>query len=443
MAKYKISTDPNDQITIIDEYGVRRVLRRIIALKTIVDKTGHIIAKKGDKGGYVQSERNLSQYGRCWIANDAMVFDNAEVRHNAQIRHSAKIYNWAKVYDNAEVSDNAKVFQTAYVSGKSCIRHFAEVYGDAKVYGKVLVRGYAKVYDKAKLFNQAVIAGCAEVSGTTYVSDKAKVYGKALVKSAHIWGCAEVFDNASVHVASNIYGYAKVYGNAYVSPGAEISDYAEVFGNASIWLNGKVYDRAKVYGKGRVGYSAKVFGDAEVFGTSVDEFKKVDVTPEYQHTAPHNTFKKYEISHESKAIRDKSGKIRYLHRIVALKDIFGNDGKIIAKKGDKGGFVESEDNLSQEGYCWIADDAMVYGKAQVFEDATVYNNARVYGNTILVGDAEVSGDSEVYGNVWLNRGTIKDDTKLYTRGKIFSRLVLCHDGKEIDNRSLIDKILGR
>ena len=40
MAKYKISTDPNDQITIIDENGVRRVLRRVIALEPIVVKFG-------------------------------------------------------------------------------------------------------------------------------------------------------------------------------------------------------------------------------------------------------------------------------------------------------------------------------------------------------------------------------------------------------------------
>ena len=36
-----------------------------------------------------------------------------------------------------------------------------------------------------------------------------------------------------------------------------------------------------------------------------------------------------------------------LYRIEALKD-FGN-----VKKGDKGGFIEKEDNLSQYRNCWI------------------------------------------------------------------------------------------
>ena len=49
---------------------------------------------------------------------------------------------------------------------------------------------------------------------------------------------------------------------------------------------------------------------------------------------------------------------RKLYRIEALKD-FSN-----VKKGDKGGFVEYEDNLSQHGDCWIYDDARVFGNSE-------------------------------------------------------------------------------
>lgn len=44
---------------------------------------------------------------------------------------------------------------------------------------------------------------------------------------------------------------------------------------------------------------------------------------------------------------------RTLYRIEALRD-FAN-----VKKGDKGGFVESEKNLSHEGNCRVYDDACV------------------------------------------------------------------------------------
>ena len=53
------------------------------------------------------------------------------------------------------------------------------------------------------------------------------------------------------------------------------------------------------------------------------------------------------------------------------------------KEGDLGGWIESEDNLAQDG------DAWVYGNARVCGDAEVYGNARVYG------DAEVMWISKI------------------------------------------------
>ena len=49
-----------------------------------------------------------------------------------------------------------------------------------------------------------------------------------------------------------------------------------------------------------------------------------------------------------------------LWRIRACKD-FGD-----VKKGDYGGLVESEDNLSQYGECWIYEGARIIGKRKVF-----------------------------------------------------------------------------
>ena len=55
-----------------------------------------------------------------------------------------------------------------------------------------------------------------------------------------------------------------------------------------------------------------------------------------------------------------------------------------AKAGDKGGWLEKEDNLS--GYAWVS------GNAEVSDDA------RVSGNAWVSGDARVSGNAEVSGN---------------------------------------------
>ena len=102
--------------------------------------------------------------------------------------------------------------------------------------------------------------------------------------------------------------------------------------------------------------------------------------------------KKYELTEEV----NEQG----LHRIRALRDIpiYG------VKKGDLGGFVERENNLSQEGDCWIADNATVMGQARVCDDAlvmgyaTVMDNATVSGYAIVRGYASVNVNAEIRGS---------------------------------------------
>ena len=45
-----------------------------------------------------------------------------------------------------------------------------------------------------------------------------------------------------------------------------------------------------------------------------------------------------------------------------------------ANKGDLGGYVEKEDNLSQSGDAWVSGDVRVSGNAQVYGDARVEND---------------------------------------------------------------------
>ena len=99
---------------------------------------------------------------------------------------------------------------------------------------------------------------------------------------------------------------------------------------------------------------------------------------------------KYELNDET---IDVSGTT--LHRIKALKD-FGN-----VKKGELGGYVESEYNLSQIGNCWVYGNARVCGDAELCGNAKVCGDAEVCGNAKVCGDAELCGNAKVYGNAWV------------------------------------------
>ena len=145
MKKYKLLDD--DTITLSNG----TVLYRIQNLRT------------NKKGGYIASEKNLSQRGRAWVADKAQVFDNAKVCENAWVGGNALVYG------NAEVGSHAKVYGNAHVYGNARVYSHAKVYGDTLVFGDAWISGNAQVYDNASVF------------GNIDVSENAKIFGDALI----------------------------------------------------------------------------------------------------------------------------------------------------------------------------------------------------------------------------------------------------------------------
>ena len=88
-----------------------------------------------------------------------------------------------------------------------------------------------------------------------------------------------------------------------------------------------------------------------------------------------------------------------LRRIRAAVEFKLKCGIVIAK-GELGGWIEKESNLS--GNAWVSGYAKVFGNTKVFGDALVSGNARVYGNAMVCGDAKVKSSKDycVYKNTW-------------------------------------------
>ena len=126
---------------------------------------------------------------------------------------------------------------------------------------------------------------------------------------------------------------------------------------------------------------------------------------------------KYEFTGETKV---SSG--RTLHRIRAVKS-FGD-----IKKGDIGGWIESEKNLSHNCTAWVSDNAWVSGDACVFGNARVSGDARVFGDACVSGNARVSGDACVFGNasiMWISNIGSRSDTTTFFLGKKKEIIVNC------------------
>ena len=73
----------------------------------------------GQSGGYVQSERNLSQSGTCWIDDNAIAYEDAIVKDDAYLGGSASIGGKVKLYGNTKVTDKVQIGGKIRFGGRS------------------------------------------------------------------------------------------------------------------------------------------------------------------------------------------------------------------------------------------------------------------------------------------------------------------------------------
>lgn len=188
----------------------------------------------GEKGGFVESEKNLSHKGKCWIANNACVYGNAAVRHDALVyeqaivKGNASISDSATINQNALITDNAVIHDSAVVAGNACVCDDASIYGDAKVVMDAKVCDFAEVYGRAVVSENACVKDYAEVYGDAYVHGMACVCDRA-----QVYGFANITDMVCVSEKSKVYWFAMAMNSSNIADNAQVSD-AFVTGNARI-----------------------------------------------------------------------------------------------------------------------------------------------------------------------------------------------------------------
>ena len=137
--------------------------------------------------------------------------------------------------------------------------------------------------------------------------------------------------------------------------------------------------------------------------------------------------KKYELTNET---------IEYgiytLHRIRALKD-FGS-----VKAGALGGWVESQYNLSQDGDCWIYNDAKVFDGARILDSASVCDAAKVYGHAMVRDNAIVFGCATIRDSAMVrDRAVIWDSAIISGCAEVDSYAKICDNALVLRNADYI------
>lgn len=113
----------------------------------------------GMRGGWIESESNLSHDGPCFVYDEAVVYGKAEVTGAAVVADQAIVGNQARICERAYVSDTARVDGFAVVRGFGCVVGGAEVCGHAVVSGE------------SRVFGAAFIAGEAKIKGSSCVGE--------------------------------------------------------------------------------------------------------------------------------------------------------------------------------------------------------------------------------------------------------------------------------
>lgn len=151
--------------------------------------------------------------------------------------------------------------------------------------------------------------------------------------------------------------------------------------------------------------------------------------------------KKYELTNKIIKHGEKT-----LYQIRALKDFED------VNTGDLGGYIEKEENLSQEGNCWVYDNAKVFDNVQVFDNAKIYgevrvfDNAKVYENAEIFGDGRIRGNAEVFGNAQVfdnvriyDNAKIYGNSEVYGEAQIYGQAQVYGNAKVYDNAKIYDK----
>lgn len=137
--------------------------------------------------------------------------------------------------------------------------------------------------------------------------------------------------------------------------------------------------------------------------------------------------KKYRLSDETRLWQWKNGETAHsvtLRQIVATADF--ND----VTAGTKGGWIDDERALAQDGDCWIYDEnsvvfagAVVSGNARLTLPCVVSHDARI-GDSCWLDGAEVSHGARISDNVTIQQSCVRGECRIYGAARVLHHSVV-------------------
>ena len=129
---------------------------RIKALKDFQLITGEIV-KKGDLGGRVHGEHNLSQEGNCWIEGISGAYDNSRVMDNAVLKYCSRSYHNSIVSGNAVMKDFSRAEDNSIISGNAVLKDHSIARDNSTISGNAVMKDYSLAKGDSIISGNAVL----------------------------------------------------------------------------------------------------------------------------------------------------------------------------------------------------------------------------------------------------------------------------------------------
>ena len=161
------------------EYFGRRLFR-IRAIRDFGD------VQKGELGGFVESEKNLSHEGNCWIYDNSIVCDNGKVSGNGKVFWHSVVCDNGRVCDNGKLCGNGKVFDGGKVKDNGIVLGHGKVSGHGLVCGNGRVLDFGVVSDNGVVKDNGGVAGYGTISDNGVVSGNVEICGETVIRGTAI-----------------------------------------------------------------------------------------------------------------------------------------------------------------------------------------------------------------------------------------------------------------
>ena len=301
-------------------------------------------------------------------------FDDNEVSFGGHVLHRIiATRNFHTEYKDVKVGDFG-----GWIESEDCLSQDGNCW--------VFLDSY--VYDGAKVCEDAWVAECAHIVKGTILSGQAYVKGKSMIEKSNLSGSVYFDGDYNVNINPDI--------DFNVKPSKPIdpSDWKHFALGHDLNIGGIKREFLRVINDSNyvVEYTKGfVCGIQDSTQTMFNELKSLTQkalcdTEEnsYNSNKSITTNKKYKFT--GKTIEFNGHVLYQIQSLINLHNHF-----IDVDEGDLGGWIESEDNLSQDGTCWVLPGSYIMDKSVIKRNAYISDGVVVTGKSVLSGDARVSG----------------------------------------------------